>query len=155
MRNRWTTLLGILCVLFVVAVAFGQEQADTTPPNSKLSQSESVIIIKEIHAAELRTRAHIDKKTEELGDEISKLKTNVAVLDNEVRNLKWWLTVLTTLILIPLIFPGLKTAWQRLVKGGSTDSGHSPSFKYIQSFAHRSGFSDTSRSENRDSAEGS
>ena len=155
MLSRWAIPFGILCVLFVVTSVFGQEQSDTTSPNPKLSQSESVIIIKEIHAAELRMRAHIDKKTEELGAEISKLKTNVAVLNNEVKNLKMWLTGLTTLILIPLIFPGLKTAWQRWVKGGSTDGGHSPSFRQIQDFANRGGFSDTLRSENQDSAEGS
>ena len=155
MRNRWTILLGILCILFVVASAFGQEQSDTTAPKPKLLQSESVAIIKEIHAAELRTREHIDKKNKELGDEISKLKTNVAVLNNEVRNLKWWLTGLTTLILIPLIFPGLKTAWQRWVKGGSTNGEHSPSFRQVQDFGNRVGYSRTSRSENQDLAEGS
>ena len=110
MRNKWTILLGILCVLFVVASAFGQEQSDTTPPNPKLSESESVIIIKEIHAAELRTRAHIDKKTKDLGDDISDLKTNLAVLNNEVSILKWWLIILTTLILIPSRYSERATA---------------------------------------------
>jgi len=88
MRNRRTILLGILCILFLVTSALGQKQSDTTPPTPKLPQPESVTIIKEIHAAELRTREHIDKKIGELGGEISNLKTSVAVLDNEVRNVK-------------------------------------------------------------------
>ena len=155
MLNRWAIPFAILCVLFVIASAFGQEQSDTTPLIPKLSQPESVTIIKEIHAAELRTRAHIDKKTKDLGDEISDLKTNLAVLNNEVSILKWWLIILTTLILIPLIFPGLKTAWQRWVKGGSTDGGPSSSFRQIQDFAASARFSGTPRPENRDSAEGS
>jgi len=69
--------------------------------------------------------------------------------------LKLWLTGLTTLILLPLIFPSLKQAWQRWVKKGSTNGGHSSSLREIRDFAASSGFSGTPRSENRDSAEGS
>ena len=105
MLNGRNMLIGILCVHLVASTALGQPQSDTTPPNPKLSQSESVTIIKEIHAAELNTREYIEKKTKELGTEISDLKTNVAVLNNEVSNLKWWLIILTTLVLLPLVFP--------------------------------------------------
>ena len=155
-------LLGIFGVLFLVSTALGQSQSDPNPSNTPLSQAESVTIIQAIHEAELRTRNHIDKKSAELSDEISELKTkeipelktNLAVLTNEVNMLKWWLIILTTLILIPLVFPGLKAAWQRWVKRDSTDGNHSPSIRTIQDFATSSGFSGTSHSDNRDSAEG-
>lgn len=156
-------LLGFFGVLFFVSTALGQPQSDPNSSNTPLSQSESVTIIQAIHAAELRTRNHIDKKSAELSDEISELKTKeipelktaLAVLNNEVNMLKWWLIILTTLILIPLVFPGLKTAWRRWVKGDRTNGRHSSSLRQIQDFASSGGFSGTPRSENRDSAEGS
>ena len=148
MLNRWTIPLGILCSFFVVASAFGQEQSDPNPSNTTLSQAESVTIIQAIHAAELRTRNHIDKKSADLSKEISdiktkelsELKTGLAVLKTEVNNLRWWLIALTTLVLIPLVFPSLKAAWQKWVKGGSTDGGNSSAFTQIQNFANRGEF---------------
>jgi hypothetical protein len=163
MLNGWRTLLGIFGVLFVVSIALGQPQSSPNSSNPTSSQSESVTIIREIHAAELRTRDHIDKKSTELSKEISKLKTeeiselktNLALLKAEVSNLKWWLVILTTLVLLPLVFPSLKQAWQKWGKRGGTEGGPSSSFRQIQDFATRGGFSGTPRSENRDSAEGS
>lgn len=156
-------LLSIFGVLFLVSTVLGQSQSDPNSSNTTLSQSESVTIIQAIHAAELRTRNHIDKKSAELSDEISglktkeipELKTHLAVLNNEVNMLKWWLIILTTLILIPLVFPGLKTAWQRWVKRDRTDGGHSSALRQIRDFASGGGFSGTPHVENRDSAEGS
>lgn len=155
MLNGQRILLGIFGVLFLVSTALGESQSDPNSSNTTLSQSESVTIIQAIHAAELRTRNHIDQQSAELSDEISELKTALAVLNNEVNMLKWWLIILTTLILIPLVFPGLKTAWQRWIKGDRTDSRHSPSFRHIRDFATSGGFSGTPHSDNRDSAEGS
>ena len=163
MLNGQRILFGIFGVLFLGSTALGELQSDPNSSNTTLSQSESVTIIQAIHAAELRTRNHIDKKSAELSDEISELKTkeiqelktHLAVLNNEVNMLKWWLIILTTLILIPLVFPGLKTAWQRWVKRDRTDSRHSPALRHIQDFASSGGFSGTPHSENRDSAEGS
>lgn len=155
MLNGQRILFGIFGVLLLVSTALGEAQSDPNSSNTTLSQSESVTIIQAIHAAELRTRNHIDQKSAELSDEISELKTALAVLNNEVNMLKWWLIILTTLILIPLVFPGLKTAWQRWVKRDRTDSRHSPALRHIQDFASSGGFSGTPHSENRDSAEGS
>ena len=147
--------LGIFGVIFLVSTALGQPQPDSNSSNTTLSQSESVTIIQAIHAAELRTRDHIDKKSGELNTEITTLKTDLAVLNNEVNNLRWWLIALTTLVLIPLVFPGLKAAWQKWVKGDRTNGRHSPALREIQNFASSGGFSGTPHSENRDSAEGS
>ena len=163
MLNGQGILLGIFGVLFLVSTALGQSQSDPNSSNTPLSPAESVTIIQAIHEAELRTRNHIDKKSAELSDEISELKTkeipelktNLAVLNNEVNMLKWWLIILTTLILIPLVFPGLKTAWQRWVKRDRTDGGHSPELRHIRHFASSGGFSGNPHSDNRDSAEGS
>ena len=135
MQNGRAMLLGICCVLYVASTALGQSESRATSDNPTLSQSESVTIIQAIHASELQTREQIDKKSGELGEKISNLEKNVALLDKEVSNLRWWLIILTTLILLPLFLPGLRWAWQKWIRGDS------PSFTIVKEFGKSSGFS--------------
>ena len=92
--NRRTVLLGILFVLLFINIELSQPQSNTvldqptTSGNPTLSQSESVTIIQAIHAAELRTRDHIDQKYTELGTKISKIETKVTLLDKQVSDLE-------------------------------------------------------------------
>ena len=72
MRNKQAILLGMLCVLFVSFISLGQ---------AELSDAE---IIKEINASERRTRDHVDKKVEELGNRFNELDKNVAVANEGV-----------------------------------------------------------------------
>jgi hypothetical protein len=150
MLDEGAMLLGVFCVLFIAASAFGQQQSDKTSVNPALSQSESVTIIREIHASELRTRNHIDKKSSELGTKISDIETSVALLDKEVSDLRWWLIAITTLILLPLVFPGLKQAWQKWIKGNRTSGTHSSAYLRVKEFGNRSRFPNKSHSGNTD-----
>jgi TolA-binding protein len=107
MLNERVMLLGIFFVLFVASTALGQSvpsQSDAALGNPTLSESDVVTIIKEIHASETRTLNHLDKKFDELNTKIGDLNINVAVLDKEVSNLKWLLSIIATAIIIPLVF---------------------------------------------------
>lgn len=156
MRNRRTVLLGILFVLLFINIELSQPQSNTvldqptTSGNPTLSQSESVTIIQAIHAAELRTRDHIDQKYTELGTKISKIETKVTLLDKQVSDLKWWVIALTTLILLPLIFPGIRRAWQKWVVGDSTSGGDSPSLRLVKTLGTSGGFESELHPESED-----
>ena len=83
MLNKQTMLLGILCLLFLVCAALAQEHSNTESDNPGLSQSEVLIIIREIHALETRMLKHIDAKISEVNTNISDIKVDVGVLKSE------------------------------------------------------------------------
>ena len=89
MLNGRGMLLGVMCVLFVVSAAFGQ-QPDTKAEDSALSESQAITIIKEIHASEIKMRDHIDDKFTKLDDKFTKLDKEVAVLNNA----KWYIAII-------------------------------------------------------------
>ena len=90
MLNGRGMLLGVMCVLFVVSAAFGQQQSDTKAEDSALSESQAITIIKEIHASEIKMRDHIDDKFTKLDDKFTKLDKEVAVLNNA----KWYIAII-------------------------------------------------------------
>ena len=91
MLNGRGMLLGVMCVLFVVSAAFGQQQqSDTKAEDSALSESQAITIIKEIHALEIKMRDHIDDKFTKLDDKFTKLDKKVAVLNNA----KWYIAII-------------------------------------------------------------
>ena len=83
-------ILGVVCVLFVVCAAFGQQQSDTKAEDSALSESQAITIIKEIHALEIKMRDHINDKFTKLDDKFTKLDKEVAVLNNA----KWYIAII-------------------------------------------------------------
>ena len=79
MRNRLSILLGILCVLFVVAAAFGQDQSD---PNI-------ITVTKQIDVAKLNENVeNLTKTVETLTKTVEKLDTTVGTLNTTVGELK-------------------------------------------------------------------
>ena len=97
MLNGRGMLLGVMCVLFVVSAAFGQQQSDTKAEDSALSESQAITIIKEIHASEIKMRDHIDDKFTKLDDKFTKLDDKFTKLDKEVavlNNAKWYIAII-------------------------------------------------------------
>ena len=130
MLNGRVMLLGILCFLFgvliilsIISTGIGQTPPDATsrnpapsqlktgPSNTTQPQSDTLTIIQEIHASEKR----ISNEVQNLHQEMSGIKTDIAVLKTRVNTIQWVLTVIGAPILIYLITLGI----QKLPKRGN------------------------------------
>ena len=128
MRKECSTLSRYfitIFLIFVTSIAFCQ---------NSFSQSDTVEIIKEIHAAELRVREHIDNKitqhetkndnnSKDLNDKFVDLKSTAEVNKSEIGNLKDQLksllnAIYTLIVLFVLYIIGQLTKpwWQKWFK---------------------------------------
>ena len=79
MRNGRVVLFGILCILFVISAAFGQEQSD----------SHIITVTKKIDVAKLNENVEdLNKNVKTLTDTLGKLNKNVETLTTTVTKLE-------------------------------------------------------------------
>lgn len=108
MLNGWTIPSGILCVLFVVAATFGQEQSD----------SHIITVTKEIDVAKLnenvedltktvkdltKTVEKLDTTVETLNTTVGELEKTVARIDERTKGISNWQYVILAGIFGPLL----------------------------------------------------
>lgn len=101
MRNRRSILLGILYVLFVAAVAFGQDQSD---PNI-ITVTEKIDVAKLNENMENLTKSveALTKAVKKLDTTVGELKTTVARIDERTQRVAKLQDVILASIIAPLV----------------------------------------------------
>lgn len=144
----------IILIFFIASSAWGQQQTDTISTNPMLLELQ-LKIIQEINASELRTRdrisqvlnhvneserrvsddvneserrviTHVNDTFNDLNDKITSHEKDVALLNLKLNFLIWFLGAIVTVIILPLIFSGIKSGWQRLVNRESRNDASGP-----------------------------
>ena len=110
MRNKHTTRLCIISILFLLSIYSDVHAQSGQSSDTLLTESQYVKVLEEIRKIdtkisklETNLRTHVNEKVAELSKEINEVRSDVAYINGQLSLIKWVVTIIGGPILVGII----------------------------------------------------